>query len=424
MVAILQRGKEMSFNAHKPIRLIELFAGIGSQAKALQNLGLTFEHWRVCEFDDHAIRSYNAVHGTNFTPSDITKTSAADLGIADTNMFTYLLTYSFPCQDLSSAGKGAGMGRGSGTRSGLLWEVERLLNECSELPQVLLMENVPQVHGQKNIAHFNEWIAFLESKGYSNYWKDLNAKDFGIPQNRMRCYMVSILGDHKYDFPAPKTLTKTLGDLLDKDVDTRYYLTDERCHRIAKWNSQQNPLERVHGVESICPTLTARGAGEYHAGMVLFSPSLTNTTNLRGTILQQEVCKKAVDMTVPYDIIDYTYSNSRLSEIKEGALNIKNKIDNTISCTLTTKAMHLAVRTPEEAMRVLTPNECWRLMGFGDSDYSRAAQVFNESQLYKQAGNSIVVDVLMSIFKELFIPKPKSKPVTSKWLDELLASCL
>ena len=366
------RGKVkevMSFDNSKPIRLIELFAGIGSQAKALSNLGLTYEHWRVCEFDEHAVRSYNAVHGTNFAPSDITKTSAADLGITDTSMFTYLLTYSFPCQDLSPSGKGSGMGRGSGTRSGLLWEVERLLNECGELPQVLLMENVPQVHGQKNIAHFDEWIAFLESKGYSNYWKDLNAKDFSIPQNRVRCYMVSILGDHKYDFPVPKTLTKTLGDLLDKDVGTRYYLTDERCHRIAKWNSQQNPLERVLGVESICPTLTARGAGEYHAGMVLFSPALKNTTNLRGEVLQREEC------------------------------------DN------------------DTAMRVLTPNECWRLMGFSDSDYAMAAKVCNEGQLYKQAGNSIVVDVLMAIFGELFAQAEESKPTISSWLDQLLANC-
>ena len=359
----------MSFNAHKPIRLIELFAGIGSQAKALSNLDLRFEHWRVCEFDDHAIRSYNAVHGTNFTPSDITKTSAADLGITDTNRFNYLLTYSFPCQDLSPSGKCAGMGRGSGTRSGLLWEVERLLNECDELPQVLLMENVPQVHGQKNIAHFNEWLAFLESKGYSNYWKDLNAKDFGIPQNRLRCYMVSILGGHKYNFPAPKMLTKKLGDMLTKEVDARYYLTEERRQRIARWNSQQNPLERVHGVESICPTLTARGAGEYHAGMVLFSPALKNTTNLRGAILQREGCDN-----------DY-------------------------------------------AMRVPTPNECWRLMGFSDNDYARAAQVCNEGQLYKQAGNSIVVDVLMAIFGELFTQAEENKPAISSWLDQLLANC-
>ena len=223
----------MQFFNQKPIRLIELFAGIGSQAKALKNLDVDFEHWRVCEFDPHAIRSYNAVHGTNFATSDITKISASDLNITDTDQFTYLLTYSFPCQDLSNAGKGAGMEKGSGTRSGLLWEVERLLNECDELPQVLLMENVPQVHGKKNMVHFEKWIEFLESKGYSNYWQDLNAKDYGIPQSRNRCYMVSILGEYSYNFPTPVPLTLKLGDMLEHEVDEKYYLSDDRLEKIS-----------------------------------------------------------------------------------------------------------------------------------------------------------------------------------------------
>ena len=266
---------------HKPIRLIELFAGIGSQAKALKNLGVDFEHWRVCEFDKHAINSYNAVHGTNFTTSDITKLHGGDLGITDRAKYTYLLTYSFPCQDLSNAGKGRGMEKGSGTRSGLLWEVERLLNECSELPQVLLMENVPQVHGQKNIKHFVQWQEFLESKGYTSFWKDLNAKDYGIPQSRNRCFMVSILGaDDIFTFPEPMPLTLKLGDMLETEVDEKYYLSDHQRDSISRWKAQQRPLSRVLGVESISPTLTARGAGENHSGMVLLSDDLTETTNL------------------------------------------------------------------------------------------------------------------------------------------------
>lgn len=117
------------FKIDKPIRLIELFAGIGSQAKALKNLGADFEHYRICEFDKYAVQSYNAVHGTDFKTSDITKITADDLGIVDTDKYCYVMTYSFPCQDLSNAGLGKGMAKGSGTRSGLLWEVERLLDE-------------------------------------------------------------------------------------------------------------------------------------------------------------------------------------------------------------------------------------------------------------------------------------------------------
>lgn len=406
----------MKFYNRNPIRLIELFAGIGSQAKALKNIGVNFEHWRVCEFDKYAILSYNAVHGTNFTTSDITKITADDLNITDTKHFTYLMTYSFPCQDLSNAGLGRGMEKGSGTRSGLLWEVERLLNECTELPQVLLMENVPQVHSKKNIDDFGKWIAFLGSKGYSNYWQDLNAKDYGIPQNRNRCYMVSILGNYSFDFPKPVPLTLKLGDLMDDEVDKRYYLTEERCDRIANWNAQQNPLERVNGTSSICPTLTARGAGEYHSGMILISPHLETTSNLRGTILQRKVCEKALDLTEPYQMIDYTYSNSRLSEIDTGKLKIKNASDKNIACTLTCVPFNFGIRIPNDMFRVPTPCECWRLMGFSDDDCKRASLVCDEKQLYKQAGNSIVVNVLMAIFKELFVPQQ----TRSEWLNSLL----
>ena len=392
----------MNLKIDKPIRLIELFAGIGSQAAALRRLGANFEHYRICEFDKYAIKSYNAVHGTDFATSDITKITAEDLGIVDTDDYCYIVTYSFPCQDLSLAGKGKGMAKGDGTRSGLLWEVERLLNECTELPQILLMENVTQVHGTKNKEHFEEWIAFLESKGYSNFWQDLNSKDYGIPQSRNRCYMVSILGNYTYSFPAPIPLEKTLGDILDEKVDDRYFLTEEKCHKIARWNAQQNPFEKVNGMESISPTLTARGAGEYHSGMILVSPHLRKTTNIRGTILQQEVCRKALDMTKPYDIIDYTYSNARLREIESGkGLQLKNKNDSSISCTLTTQPENFAVRIPNDMFRVITPLESWRLMGFSDEDCHRAATVCDDKRLYRQAGNSIVVDVLYYIFKNM-----------------------
>jgi DNA (cytosine-5)-methyltransferase 1 len=223
----------------KPIRLIELFAGIGSQAKALERIGADFEHYRVCEFDKYAIKSYNAIHGTSFETSDITQITADDLGIVDTDKYCYMVTYSFPCQDLSLAGKQKGMAKGENTRSGLLWEVERLLNECEELPQVLLMENVTQVHGKKNMEHFQAWIDFLESKGYSNYWKDLNAKNFGIPQNRNRTFMVSVLGNYTYEFPKEIPLKLRLKDMLEDSVDEKFYLSGKMVdylHNITEKN--------------------------------------------------------------------------------------------------------------------------------------------------------------------------------------------
>ena len=220
------------FKIDKPIRLIELFAGVGSQAMALRDLGADFEHYRVVEFDKYAIASYNAIHGTEFPTMDITKVKGSDLGIVDADKYCYIMTYSFPCQDLSVAGKQAGMTKGSGTRSGLLWEVERLLNEVENLPKVLLMENVPQVHGKGNLADFQKWIEFLESKGYSNYWQDLSAKNYGVTQNRNRCFMVSIFGNYKYDFPKPIPLTKTMKDYLEEEVDEKYYINNEKAQKL------------------------------------------------------------------------------------------------------------------------------------------------------------------------------------------------
>lgn len=214
----------------KPIRLIELFAGIGAQAKALENLGAPFEHYRICEFDKYAVKAYNAVHGTDFQTSDITEIHAKDLGVVNTEDFTYIMTYSFPCTDLSSAGKQQCMSRESGTRSGLLWQVERLLKEMEELPQILLMENVPEVVSDKNMKDFSEWIAFLDSLGYRSKYQILNAKNYGIPQNRERCFMVSWLGNFYYDFPH--THTPRLMELLESLPDQKFYLPQRTVKKL------------------------------------------------------------------------------------------------------------------------------------------------------------------------------------------------
>lgn len=219
------------YKIDKPIRLIELFAGVGSQSMAMKCLDVDFESYKAVEFDEPAIRSYNAIHGTSFPTLDVTKTHGEDLGIVDKDKYCYILFYSFPCTDLSLAGRQAGMSRDSGTRSGLLWEVERILKELpkEQLPDVLIMENVPQVHSEKNLPDFEDWILFLRHLGYSNYYGDLNAKDFGVPQNRERCFMVSMLG--KYDFQFPKTipLEKVINDVLEEDVEEKYFIRSEKA---------------------------------------------------------------------------------------------------------------------------------------------------------------------------------------------------
>lgn len=240
------------FSITKPIRLIELFAGYGSQAMALERLGADFTHHKVIEFDKFAVNSYNAVHGTDFKPTDIRDIHASDLEITDTDKYCYIMTYSFPCTDLSVAGKMKGMQKGSGTRSGLLWEVERLLKEMNELPQILFMENVTQVHNHQNIEDFKSWLNFLESLGYSNYWKDLNAKDFGVAQNRNRCFMVSLIGNYSYYFPQPIPIKKKLKDYLEDNVDEKYYINNEKTDKLIKQLIDNNTLPQHNLDRQIC----------------------------------------------------------------------------------------------------------------------------------------------------------------------------
>lgn len=217
---------------NKPICLIEAFAGIGSQAMALRDLGANFEYCRVIEFDKYAINSYNSIHGTQFETTDITSVSGGAL-LLDKDKYTYLLTYSFPCQDISVAGKGKGYAKGDNTRSGLLWEVERILNEMDELPDILLMENVKQVHGKRHLENFEKWISFLDSKGYDSKWFDLNAKDYGVAQNRERCFMISVLkdsmGHNDFEIPEPINLRYVMKDYLEEEVADKYYVNSDRA---------------------------------------------------------------------------------------------------------------------------------------------------------------------------------------------------
>lgn len=231
----------------KKIRLITLFSGIGSQEMALRNIGADFEIYKAVEWDKYAMTSYNAIHGTNFETMDICKVHASDLEIVDTDKYDYILTYSYPCTSVSLAGKREGMKEGSGTASSLLWEVKRIFTEMKddELPKILVMENVPQVHSAQNISEFNRWLDYLRSRGYYTYYQDLNAKDFGIPQNRDRCFAVSILSDVFVDFQFPKSvpLKYVMKDFLEEEVDEKYYLKSEKAEKLIQQLINDGKLE-------------------------------------------------------------------------------------------------------------------------------------------------------------------------------------
>lgn len=203
------------------IKVIELFAGIGAQAMALRNIGADYEIEIVgiSEIDKFAVASYNAIHGETENLGDITKIQ--ELPECD------LVTFSFPCQSLSISGKQEGIKKG--TESGLLLEVKRLLENASKkdkLPEWLLLENVKNLVSKKFMPQFQEWLDFLESIGYKTKWEVLNAKDYGVPQNRERVFAVSRLGENNFEFPRKVELKKTLKDILEKgDIPEKYYIS-------------------------------------------------------------------------------------------------------------------------------------------------------------------------------------------------------
>lgn len=439
------------FEITKPIRLIELFAGYGSQAMALKRIGANFEHYRCIEFDKYAINSYNAVHGTDFEPTDIKNVHASDLEITDTDKFCYIMTYSFPCTDLSVAGKMKGMKKGSGTRSGLLWEVERLLKEMDEKPQVLLMENVPQVHGKKNLSDFEEWIRFLESLGYRNYWQDLNAKNFGVPQNRNRCFMVSLLGDYVYHFPNSRGEDHKLADLLEKTVDEKYYLNSAKAKKLIEQLIVRNVLTG-QSISEMCVDGTINkpkeneiancicsrydngiGKRESEGNMVavrikngtkkgyieckdggVFDCSYPTSENRRGRV--QNGGQMVPTLTTNKDSIVRLEKMQKIKVVgtMDNTFESANRVYSTdgLSPTINTCQggnLQPKILADEYRIRKLTPRECGRLMGVSDEDISKMESVNSNSQLYKQFGNSIVVDVLCEIFKELNIKQEKKK---------------
>lgn len=225
-----------------------------------------------------------------------------------------------------------------------MWEVERLLTECSELPQYLLMENVPQVIGKKNINDFKNWCQFLTELGYTNSYKLLNAKDYGIPQNRQRCFMISILNGNKFKFPERENLKLRLKDMLEIDVNQKYYLPSRYItNKLEVFNDNNiianlnyttfNSANKVYSIDGVSPTL------------------------------------RAAEMQYDY-----------LKSTKIGY-----------------------IQNNELVVRLLTPKEHLRLMGVRDAEINKFS--VNSNQQIKQAGNSIVVNVLIAIFKNLFIYK-------------------
>lgn len=407
------------------IKVFEAFAGVGTQAMALKRIGIDYEVVGISEIDKFALKSYEEIHGKVNNYGDISKIDSDTLPDFD------LFTYSFPCQDISMAGKQAGFDKDSGTRSSLLWECERIIK--AKKPKYLLMENVKALTFKKNIEGFNTWLKTLEDIGYKNYWKVLNAKDYGVPQNRERVFCVSILGDEEYKFPEKQVLKIRLKDVLEDEVDEKYYLSNDRVRQLIKIIKNDDIKEKSIYDGSIknpkskeianCITAKDRGIVNFQSsGNVVVEPKIIQTHKLKSkrdnpnrfrvyslegispTLLtnrgggnqpcvQIKNCtKKGYLKAYPGDGIDLINPNGKT---RRGRVQ-KGKIQ-TLTC-----GDDKGVITDDLRIRKLTPLEYWRLMGIDDKDFYKAQKVNSNSQLYKQAGNAIVVDVLAAIFMQLF----------------------
>ena len=329
------------------LKVNELFSGIGAFRKALMNLNIPHEIVGISEIDKYTVKSYEAMYGQTRNYGDINEIDTLD--------YADLWTYGFPCQDISTAGHQRGLVKNE-TRSGLLYEVKRLLVNSAlvdELPKYLIMENVKNLVGKKFKADFDKWLDWLSRIGYKNYWQVLNAKHYDVAQNRERVFVISVLNRKStlpFIFPEKQTLKTQLKDYLEQEVDTKFYLTEKQIEKIKRATFKQNSFQsRVCNMRGISRTLCARD---------FKSPTcvLFGTLDMKGISPTLTTC---------------------------GGGNTEAKVE------------HNGV------VRKLTPREYWRLMGFSDSDFNKASQVCSNTQLYKQAGNSIVVNVLERILERL-----------------------
>lgn len=425
---LFNQGKP-KYTLPKRPRLFESFAGVGMQRMAFERLGIDYEMVGISEIDKYAIQSYMAIHGDTKNYGDITKIKGEDLPQID------IFTYSFPCQDLSVSGKGKGMQQG--TRSGLIFEVLRIMRELKEidrLPGLLIMENVTALLNKKHIDGFKQIKEELEELGYTNYVDKLNAKNYGVAQNRDRAFMISVLGDYSYDFPKTIPLAKRLKDYLEAEVDEKYYISNDQLSDLILNSTGENFLKvkeatkKGYAIATEGDSInleqpsskTRRGrVGDGTANTLTTScnqsvvePIIVDTSfkNSRAPRFYTETCPtintmgggnrepKVIDPIIcaqrgrnnPDD------PTSRESGLKTVQM-LEPKLDGT-SNTLTTVQKDNLVITPTLRIRKLTPLECWRLMGIDDENFHKAkASGVSNSQLYKQAGNGLVVDVFAAI---------------------------
>lgn len=490
------------------LRVLEAFSGYGSQSLSLRDIGIEHEVVGISEIEPDAIIAYGSIRydlknlSTDKTHDEMKKelmdknvgwdfqkqkskiprmkkdklemlykfdkasNNFGDISIINPNDlpdFDYF-TYSFPCQDISVSGKQNGIEKGK-TRSGLLYECEKIIE--TKKPKYLLMENVKNLVSKKFINDFNAWLEYLESLGYKNYWKVLNAKNFGIAQNRERVFCVSILEGEEYEFPQGFKLEKRLKDFLENSIEEKYYLSEEIQNRFKQTkvdNGENNVIgttapefrtigqrDLVYGNESCAiGTLVATDykqpkqiidyadrlggcfddeKGKHQAGSVWNKDGLSPTIDTcqggyRQPLVTEEIKIERVgqlDCKGWHDIETRVHSTNGLAPTVETRNRAKYLEEGTIiddtqgfdgiryydEYSPTLRSSRHGLKTYQDfRIRKLTPKECLRLMGLSDKDIDKIKSTgLSDSSLYKLAGNSIVKQCLDYIHANLFKEK-------------------
>ena len=482
------------------MKIIELFGGIGACSAALKRLCIDYEIADYVEIDKYAVASYNEINGTNFEPQDITKW---DKDFKDID----LIMHGSPCQDFSLAGKNKGGDQNSGTRSSLMYETLRIVSKIK--PKYVVWENVKNLLSEKHRHNFDNYLNEMSKIGYYNFYSVLNAKDYGIPQNRERVFTVSIRKDLNvaFEFPKPYSLEKRLKDFLEPHVDEKYFLSEKMLNCMnglsrknknssfdrnaiftksiqnANFKGIANTITTAAGHRAsdnfiIMPEKTKKGYTEAQEGdgVYINRPEQKRGVVQKGMIqtiktspdigvvvkkvtLKNQLCNDLVksDLVKEFDVVNHSYTNGLNGKNPNSRQKLEDYIettDNSSPCLTTrpdtlgvvvkneinvignyspsghdaSRIVHpdgiaptvkenhgtvtaTAVNIPPLRIRKLTPKECWRLMGFNDEEYEKASKLNSTTQLYKQAGNSIVVNVLVEIFKNLLLEKTNNETI-------------
>ena len=459
----------VEYNKDRPLKVATAFSGYDSQKMALQRLhnafpDFCFELVAWSEIDENAIAAHNAIFPEDKSKNlgDISKIDWAKAPDFD------LFTYSFPCQDISAAGKQSGFEEGTGTRSSLLWECKKTIE--AKKPRYLMMENVKALACAKFLPFLRQWQSWLHSQGYENFTQILNAIDYEVPQNRERVFMISILRTDNnpypsYYFPKKLKLEKRIKHILEQNVDESYYLSQKALEYFCRAGQRVDDNFLKQAAE---PKIAAsRGRGEFNRQQLEINESGTSNT-LTSVSKDNLLIEPKVNIVGQYDssqnsrIIDtegisYCVTNGhkdgmpkiiepnvlrqerteqgkQIRKLAKGDKGIKFNGGNKEFCprtdglsnTLSTSTKDNMLAVPElrciegcmvdkygnrYRVRKLTPKECFRLMDVSDEDIKKMeSSGVAKTNLYKLAGNSIVVACMFHIFRKLFVEKGNENP--------------